>query len=137
MNQHHTPCKQCPFRRVGLPGYLGGSTPETFMGQAHGEFYLPCHMTYINGNPREFASPQCAGAAIYRANVCKAPRSAFTLQLPADKDKVFAAPAEFIAFHKRITVAEAEQQLLKKSVAQHLIDELSKTEVGYILTPKQ
>lgn len=105
------------------------------MGQAHGEFFLPCHMKYKDGNKHNIGNPQCAGAAIYRANVFKSPKSVMLLVLPADTEKVFASPAEFIAYHKGITVAEAEKQLLKKSVAQHQLDELNKVEARHYLTP--
>jgi hypothetical protein len=47
------------------------------------------------------SNQQCAGAAIYRANVCKEPRRQELLRLPADKVKVFAWPTEFWAHHRK------------------------------------
>ena len=41
MNQHTKPCKTCPFRRDCTPGELGGSSVETFIGQAFGAFHIP------------------------------------------------------------------------------------------------
>lgn len=42
---------------------------------------------------------QCAGLAIYRANVCKSPRDPNAIKLPADREKVFATPMEFRMQH--------------------------------------
>ena len=42
---------------------------------------------------------QCAGAAIYRANVCKSPRDGSLLKLPADRETVFADKSEFWEHH--------------------------------------
>jgi hypothetical protein len=48
---------------------------------------------------------QCAGAAIYRSNVCKRVINKSLLILPADKNSVFASRAEFLSHH---TTAETE-----------------------------
>ena len=45
--------------------------------------------------------PQCAGAAVYRSNVCKRPHSLAILRLPADRTLVFASPIEFRSHHER------------------------------------
>lgn len=87
--QHTKPCSDCPFARDALAGWLGGSTPEEWMRMAHGETKFECHAIL----PHE-----CAGAAIYRANVCKRPPED-TLELPADRTAVFATPMEFLAHH--------------------------------------
>ena len=97
------PCGACPFRRSTEPGALGGSPPEVFIGQAHGPFWIPCHRTYEPGvsakEQRPDRAEQCAGCAIYRSNVEVADRMPEPLlRLPADKDKVFATPAEFIKY---------------------------------------
>lgn len=108
MSNVKTPCPSCAFRRDITPGALGGSTPETFIGQAHGPFQIPCHTHYGERSYSEVhaqceAIPQCAGAAIYRANVGVAEALPEQLhQLPADKQLVFASPAEFIAHHQRV-----------------------------------
>lgn len=92
--QHRSPCCDCPFRRDSLPGWLGGSTPEQFVRHAHADLPYPCH-TKIG--------PQCAGMAIYRANICKSPRDPKAFRLPADKVKVFSWPTEFINHHSTAT----------------------------------
>jgi hypothetical protein len=90
--QHRTPCSDCPFRRDAIPGWLGGKTPMEFVMQAHGEVIYPCHAKI---------GPQCAGMAIYRANVCKVPRDGRALSLPPNTRTVFAGIREFVAYHSR------------------------------------
>lgn len=88
--QHTKPCGDCPWRRDALPGWTGGLTPETWIRGAHGDEQIDCHT---------LTGAQCAGAAIYRANVCKRPRNPETLRLPADRDHVFESPTEFLEHH--------------------------------------
>lgn len=90
--QHKQPCSDCPYRRDAIPGWLGGSTPEEYALLAHGEAMIMCHTK---------RGPQCAGAAIYRANVCKNPRTPDHLRLPEDTVKVFSSMREFIDYHSR------------------------------------
>jgi hypothetical protein len=55
---------------------------------------------------------QCAGAAIFRANVHRAelmPKS--LLRLPADTESVFASPEELLAHHLRMPIEEAAEML--------------------------
>lgn len=56
---------------------------------AHSDVVNNCHIHTKN---------QCAGVAIYRSNVCKSSVGEM-LDLPADKDKVFAGPVEFNTHH--------------------------------------
>lgn len=76
--QHRTPCSDCPFRRDSLRGWLGGSQPSEFVAMAHSDMRYPCHLTRGKWAKR----PQCAGLAIYRANVAKLPRDPEILRLP-------------------------------------------------------
>lgn len=89
--QHKTPCSDCPWARESLPGWLGGATADDWVQRAHGEDLVECHT---------LLGAQCAGLAIYRKNVCKTPRFPDTLVLPADRETVFATPAEFKAHHE-------------------------------------
>lgn len=85
------PCTDCPMTREALSGWLGGATPDEYVRLAHSDLVVPCH---VHGNV------QCAGMAIYRANVvkrCDEPN----LVLPKDKETVFATPFEFLAHHDR------------------------------------
>lgn len=53
----------------------------------------------ISSDEAPECAKQCAGLAIYRANVCKKPRDRSILTLPADREAVFAAPSEFRHHH--------------------------------------
>lgn len=83
--QHKKPCDDCPFRRNAIPGWLGGYTPRQFTLMAHGDSRMFCHT--LKRDKENWH--ECAGAAIYRANVCKSPRldasGKVPLALPADK----------------------------------------------------
>ena len=89
--QPKTPCHDCPWRRKAIPGWLGDATAWDWIQTAHSDARIDCHA---------LKGPQCAGAAIYRANVCKKPRDESVLRLPVDRTKVFASPAEFTEHHR-------------------------------------
>lgn len=101
VKQHKAPCSDCPWTRKSLPGWLGPNSINTWIGAAHGEGFIACHtraMTEEAATATLEANTvhlqckghwQCAGAAIYRANVCKTPRHPLVLQLPPDRVKVF------------------------------------------------
>lgn len=89
--QHTQPCSDCPMARDALPGWLGGSTPEQYRQLAHSDHVVDCHA---------IRNTQCAGMAIYRRNVCKRADPP-NLVLPADREKVFATPMEFVEHHSR------------------------------------
>jgi len=91
--QHTQPCSDCPMATTALPGWLGGATPDEYVQLAHSDHVVDCHC--IRGT-------QCAGMAIYRANVikrCDPPN----LNLPKDPVKVFATPMAFVAHHNQHT----------------------------------
>ncbi len=90
--QHKKPCSDCPFRRDALPGWLGSISAKEWVGAAHAEAVMLCHVR---------VPQQCAGAAIYRANVCKSPRSPEMLRLPSDERTCFSRPDEFLKHHAR------------------------------------
>lgn len=117
MKNMPAPCKECAFRRDSTPGFLGGSPTETFVGQVFGPFVIPCHCACDFEDPnwkdKVFETPQCAGTAIFRANLGLdrvLPQQLH--KLPADHDLVFSNPAEFMAHHKGISVFEAAQILM-------------------------
>src|SRR5258708_38462519 len=91
--QHTEPCSDCPFARTSLKGWLGRRTVMDWIDAVHGEALIDCHVV---------SNQQCAGAAIYRANVCKVTRRRNTLELPPNTEKVFGSPVEFMAHHKKI-----------------------------------
>lgn len=104
MKQHTSPCKECPWRRASMPGWLGEQySPEEFRAIAHSDSRFPCHRTI--GKKEEL---QCAGMAIYRANVIKRPRDPAILILPVDREKVFATPDEFVTHHRSTGIVSSE-----------------------------
>jgi len=90
-HQHQQPCSDCPWHRESLPGWLGSLTPDQWIRDVHGEVLILCHAVI---------GPECAGAAIYRANVGKRPRDPKRLMLPPDRATVFATPLEFRQHHE-------------------------------------
>lgn len=89
--QHVRPCADCPWALTALHGWLGGLTADDWLKAAHGDARIECHT---------LTGAQCAGAAIYRRNVCKMPRAADALRLSADRVRVFTSPADFKAHHE-------------------------------------
>lgn len=87
------PCEDCPFSRKSISGWLGGSSPAEYCLDAHQDSLIECHTKLMGGEPI-----QCAGAAIYRANVCKCCDG---FSLPVDKERVFASPKEFLEHHTK------------------------------------
>jgi hypothetical protein len=73
-----------------MEGWLGSMSVEAWLAAAHGEARIDCHT---------LKGPQCAGAAIYRANVGKLPRDRDLLRLPSDRVTVFATRPEFVEYH--------------------------------------
>lgn len=93
--QPTSPCSDCPFRRDALPGWLGNGTVEEWVLLAHGEGVSECHaMVAPNGS-----NYQCAGLAVYRANVCKSPRDPKAFRLPPNRETVFSF-GEFKKHHE-------------------------------------
>lgn len=94
MKQHTQPCKECPFRRVAPPGWLGSNQPQHFAVNAAHESNLPCHLTMSKPD-----SPQCAGRAIMWANQCKVARDGSVPRLEKDREHVFSHIGEFTKHH--------------------------------------
>src|SRR5258708_25948211 len=88
--QHTKPCSDCPFARNSLAGWLGNSTAGEWISAVHGDARIDCHV---------YSNQQCAGAAIYRANVCKVPRDRNALTFHPDGKLVFNSPVEFAGHH--------------------------------------
>lgn len=99
------PCTDCPFRRDSIAGWLGGDSPEAWIESVHGETRIVCHV---------YSDVQCAGAAIYRANVCKLVHDPTALQLEPDRETVFARSTEFLEHH---TLNTPEHRLRTKLAA--------------------
>ncbi len=109
------PCKECPFRRKAMPGWLGAATPESFIVEISMERPLPCHPTinYTDDDWLEKWREQsvgniCAGSLIMSANMNKVPRDRSFPRLPQDKAAVFATHQEFCAHHNNAQVRSWE-----------------------------
>jgi hypothetical protein len=91
--QHTSPCSDCPWARKSLKGWIGNFSISEWLAAAHGESLIDCHTV---------SNQQCAGSAIFRANVCKLPRDQKLLRLPQNKVSVFANDLEFRLHHQGV-----------------------------------
>lgn len=91
-SQHKKACEDCPWARHSLRGWLGSLTAEEWIALAHSDGTAECHA---------HTGVDCAGLAIYRANVLKRPRDPNAFVLPKDKETVFATPDEFNEHHTK------------------------------------
>lgn len=133
-SKRKTPCKECPFSRTNIlddADKPGGSDVTVYIGQIQGPFWLPCHMDkHYNGkmsNPAEV--DQCAGAAIFRANLKKEGKMMFNLPeqlmfLSSDTKRVFTNFNEFYAHYKNISLSQAKEFLTKKKLQELLTKEI-------------
>ena len=110
---HTTPCNECPWRRSHMPGWLGGYTPEQFVGQVqHDGPPLPCHKTIKEGKS---ATALCVGALIFMKNSCKSAQHPDYGNakdgVERDTDTVFQWPQEFLAHHKQDLSVWAKEKI--------------------------
>lgn len=89
-SQHKTPCRDCPWTRKALSGWLGNLSVTDWVGIAHSNSHVECHT---------LLGAQCAGLAIYRRNTCKRVEAPL-LVLPSDHEMCFSNQMEFTAHHK-------------------------------------
>lgn len=133
-------CRECPFRRDVDPAICDrfGADPAAFVGQAAGPFLLPCHKGGgFAADACDPANRPCAGAAAYRANCGVAGLPPGIPVGPADPAAYFATPAEFLAHHRRIPLAEAAAGLEVLTVADMLFAELCRTGVRVVRPASQ
>lgn len=126
--QHKTPCSDCPWRRTAMKGWLGGLDAADWIDLAQSDYPIHCH-TKIDpdGEPH-----QCAGSSIFRSNICKEHRNG-TIELPADRGKVFANALEFLSHHlgRKVEWAEAAEMVMKRRKRLALERELAKPPSEY------
>lgn len=103
--QHTGPCSDCPFSVYSINGWLGKSTPEDFIQLAHSDSLYSCHALVRPGR-KEL---QCAGLAVFRANICKVPRDQSVLRLPQDKKMVFPTATAFLEHHRARWIDEEDE----------------------------
>jgi len=137
MKQHSSPCGGCPFSRAIAPGELGGGRPETYVGQAVGPFWLPCHCSANYRGKETVASEvsQCAGAAIFRANIGVQMPPAL-LSLPRDTEKVFSTLADFWSHHTKTSRINAVIAMRPSIVRELAERELADANVKLQLIPR-
>lgn len=128
-DQREECCAQCPFARSTKKSYLDtrGDNSERFVGQAHINALLPCHMDSADNNATVGEGRQCAGAAKFRANVGVADKLHPSLgKLPPDHEAVFSTAASLLAHHRGISVGSANLYLdNNKSVVEMATEELN------------
>ena len=122
-------CGSCPFKRINnnQKPNPGGSPVETYLGQIRGPFWLPCHKdkNYEAKDSDPLTVQQCAGAAIFRSNCGRAYRlPEQLLDLPANKQDVFANEAEFYAHYKGIP-----ESIVKDHLTPQMLDEFMRREM--------
>lgn len=106
-----SPCRECPFKKESLPGYLGAASgnPREFL-TPHWVFEvrLPCHLTvdWEDNDWQEVSqkAPLCQGLLIMMKNAGKLPRNpeiANTVrETDANREDVFSFPHEFEKHHE-------------------------------------
>lgn len=100
--QHRKPCAECPFGKTAKVKTLGGGDPDTYIGQIYGPFWFPCHLdgNYDDKQSDPAEVTQCAGAAIFRANLeldAKMPPA--LLKAEKDEGRSFTSAEEFVKHH--------------------------------------
>lgn len=141
-NPCRNPCKTCPWGVESSKAYgpearhevIGGAfSTEQMLGQAVGPFWLPCHMGYnrdpdVHGKDDIIAKadviPQCAGAAIFRANIDVADVLPTALLKLDSNSSVFDTAADFYAYHKQVNMDEAEACTTQEALTILAIKEL-------------
>lgn len=111
-------CRECPFQRKSLPGWLGSNDPETFAAIAMSDSSIACHTSMDQTLPRskwlekEAEAPRCRGALTMMKNKCQVPRDPKMAELvrlvPADRVSVFSNQIEFINYHNESSVKSWE-----------------------------
>lgn len=82
-----------------MPGYLGPLAADEWSKAVHSEAAIACHKTITNQEWDDPGMRQCAGAAIYRANVAKLPINPSIARGKPDHERVFSFDSEFIEHH--------------------------------------
>lgn len=121
------PCRECPFRKKSLPGYVGGHADVMEIHTIiNADQKFPCHMEVTDikddllnalGEDEDDAlgmsdeqafheatqeAGHCVGALIYMNQTCKKSRDPqiSRLQVEAGKsEEVFASPIDFLGHH--------------------------------------
>lgn len=99
------PCNDCPWVRTSLRGWLGPLDAFGWLDAAHSDEAIACHLTIKRTDEAghgDWSNPemrQCAGAAVFRANVHKSPRDPEVAVGERGTADVFADNDEFVLHH--------------------------------------
>lgn len=101
-------CKECPYKKDSLPGYLGelSHNPERFLDQLESPHLHPCHLT-VNWEDEDGGTENaktCTGALQYMNNTCKVSRYPQARQLQntvGKSEKIFNRRTDFIKHHSK------------------------------------
>lgn len=100
------PCKECPFRKDSIRGWLGPDTPEEVIAQVHGEGGYPCHMSTERAVKMEILYDdiqQCAGAVHHATAYFKLyrPGPLAQMQRRLEKKPYPVLGREFVQYHRK------------------------------------
>jgi hypothetical protein len=109
---------------------LGGSPIQVYLGQIVGPFVLPCHSQKgYQGNDTPISAGQCAGAAVFRANIGvddMMPDALLHLEAGSDPN-VFGSLEEFMTHH-RPDLSDVAKAAMVALIPEFLRDELRKAQ---------
>jgi hypothetical protein len=105
------PCRECPFKRNSMRGYLGPwPNPEEIIRQAFSEAGFVCHMTITNQkNSNKYKV--CTGSLVCANKSAKLfrDRNLQRLQAAAEDPGNVMGMREFCEYHKQETEDEQEE----------------------------
>jgi len=78
------PCKECPFRKSSLKGWLGGLTARETWDYVLSEFDFACHMTRKKPDAK---MSRCKGSQIFLLHHCKSPKINMPLKKALDQTR--------------------------------------------------
>lgn len=70
-NDLKKPCKECPFKKNSLPGWLGGETAQSTFDMVSHEVDFACHMTRDKDVEK---MSRCRGFLLFTIKSCKTPK---------------------------------------------------------------
>lgn len=95
------PCKECPFRKRSMPGYLGGHPLEPYRQPPSAGMPTSCHCT--DKGASDSRTSFCAGSLAVIANdpaVEPLPEYAEAVAQVGKRDDCFASVEDFAEHHK-------------------------------------
>lgn len=103
--KHTSPCKECPWRKNSLQGFLGGNSAEQYADHLQFNVIPECHLhsTYEDDETGELVEGVlCAGALATSANACILPRyaeQAEAREVVGKREDCFQHHRDFFRYH--------------------------------------